>query len=132
MNPSGKAGQQGQGNTHRGRRSAGRRAAPRHPAARCREGHSQDDPAGRAASRRAPARNPLSDVLGMSRTPIREAFRTLAAEGLIDLLPNRSVVVSMPDKSEAADVFAVLGVLESLAGQLACRRMSRAQMEIPR
>ncbi|CAN5789068.1 GntR family transcriptional regulator [soil metagenome] len=73
---------------------------------------------------------PLSDVLGMSRTPIREAFRTLAAEGLIDLLPNRSVVVSMPDKSEAADVFAVLGVLESLAGQLACRRMSRAQMEI--
>lgn len=73
---------------------------------------------------------PLSDVLGMSRTPIREAFRTLAAEGLIDLLPNRSVVVSRPDKSEAADVFAVLGVLESLAGQLACRRMTQEQMGI--
>ncbi|MDF7777636.1 GntR family transcriptional regulator [Sphingomonas sp. AOB5] len=72
----------------------------------------------------------LSEDLGMSRTPIREAFRTLAAEGLVDLLPNRSVVVSMPDKSEAADVFTVLGVLEGLAGQLACRRMTAEQIEI--
>ena len=72
----------------------------------------------------------ISESLGMSRTPIREAFRTLAAEGLIDLLPNRSVVVSVPDKSEAADVFTVLGVLEGLAGQLACRRMTPEQMEI--
>ncbi|WP_372856819.1 GntR family transcriptional regulator [Sphingomonas sp.] len=72
----------------------------------------------------------LSEALGMSRTPIREAFRTLAAEGLIDLLPNRSVVVSVPDKSEAADVFTVLGVLEGLAGQLACRRMTPEQIEI--
>ena len=37
----------------------------------------------------------LSEALGMSRTPIREAFRTLAAEGLIDLLPNRSIVVGV-------------------------------------
>ncbi len=72
----------------------------------------------------------LSESLGMSRTPIREAFRTLAAEGLIDLLPNRSVIVSVPDKSEAADVFTVLGVLEGLAGQLACRRMTADQMEV--
>lgn len=72
----------------------------------------------------------LSQELGMSRTPIREAFRTLAAEGLVDLLANRSVVVSMPDKSEAADVFTVLGALEALAGQLACRRMTPEQIEI--
>jgi DNA-binding GntR family transcriptional regulator len=72
----------------------------------------------------------LSEELGMSRTPIREAFRTLAAEGLVDLLPNRSVVVSAPDKSEAADVFTVLGALEALAGQLACRRMTSDQIEI--
>ena len=72
----------------------------------------------------------LSEEMGMSRTPIREAFRTLAAEGLVDLLPNRSVVVSVPDKSEAADVFTVLGALEALAGQLACRRMSIEQIEI--
>lgn len=72
----------------------------------------------------------LSEELGMSRTPIREAFQTLAAEGLVDLLPNRSVIVSVPDKSEAADVFTVLGALEGLAGQLACRRMTADQIEI--
>lgn len=72
----------------------------------------------------------ISEELGMSRTPIREAFHTLAAEGLVDLLPNRSVVVSVPDKSEAADVFTVLGALEGLAGQLACRRMTSEQIEI--
>src|SRR4051812_43798883 len=47
----------------------------------------------------------LSSQLGMSRTPLREAFRTLAAEGLVDLLPNRSVVVCELDPTEAADVF---------------------------
>lgn len=72
----------------------------------------------------------LSEELGMSRTPIREAFQTLAAEGLVDLLPNRSVVVSVPDKSEAADVFTVLGALEGLAGQLASRRMTADQIDI--
>lgn len=72
----------------------------------------------------------LSEELGMSRTPIREAFQTLSAEGLVDLLPNRSVVVSIPDKSEAADVFTVLGALEGLAGQLACRRMTADQIDI--
>lgn len=72
----------------------------------------------------------LSEELGMSRTPIREAFRTLAAEGLIDLLPNRSVVVSAPDKSEAQDVFTVLGALEALAGELATQRMTLEQIEI--
>ena len=70
----------------------------------------------------------LSEELGMSRTPIREAFRTLAAEGLVNLLPNRSVVVTAPDGTEAADVFTVLGALEALAGQLACRRMTDAQI----
>jgi DNA-binding GntR family transcriptional regulator len=72
----------------------------------------------------------LSEELGMSRTPIREAFHTLSAEGLVDLLPNRSVVVSVPDKSEAADVFIVLGALEGLAGQLACRRMTADQIDL--
>jgi len=70
----------------------------------------------------------LSQRLGMSRTPLREAFRTLAAEGLVDLLPNRSVVVSELDPTEAADVFALLGSMEALAAKQACKRMSDDQI----
>lgn len=72
---------------------------------------------------------PISERLGVSRTPVREAFRTLAAEGLLELLPNRSVVVSQINSEDAADGFAVLGVLEGLAGQFACKRMTEAQIE---
>jgi DNA-binding GntR family transcriptional regulator len=66
----------------------------------------------------------LSQRLGMSRTPVREAFRTLAAEGFVDLLPNRSVVVCDLNEAESSDVFLVLGALESLAAQQACQRMT--------
>ncbi|WP_419816232.1 GntR family transcriptional regulator [Glacieibacterium sp.] len=70
----------------------------------------------------------ISQQFGMSRTPVREAFRTLAAEGLIDLLPNRSVIVSELDRTEVTDVFSVLSALEGLAGQQACLRMSEEQL----
>jgi DNA-binding GntR family transcriptional regulator len=71
----------------------------------------------------------VSKQLGMSRTPIREAFRTLAAEGLVDLLPNRSVLVSEIDKGQAAEVFVVLGALEALAAELACQYVTPDQLE---
>lgn len=71
----------------------------------------------------------LSQRLGMSRTPIREAFRTLAAEGFVELLPNRSVVVSDLNAEETTDVFLVLGALEALAAQQACQRITPAQIE---
>lgn len=71
----------------------------------------------------------MSERLGMSRTPVREAFRTLAAEGLVDLLPNRSVVVSEVNVEDSVDVFAVLGAMEALAGQFACYRMTQAQID---
>jgi DNA-binding GntR family transcriptional regulator len=74
----------------------------------------------------------ISQRLGMSRTPVREAFRTLAAEGLVELLPNRSVVVSDIDRAEMADVFDVLGALESLAARQACQRMGDDAIELLR
>lgn len=70
----------------------------------------------------------ISEQLSMSRTPVREAFRTLAAEGLVELLPNRSVVVSELDEREAQDVFLVLGTLEALAAEQAASRMSPEQI----
>lgn len=72
----------------------------------------------------------LSEQFGTSRTPVREALRTLAAEGLVTLLPNRTVQVSHLDEQAASEVFTVLGALESLAARLACERMTPEQMEI--
>jgi DNA-binding GntR family transcriptional regulator len=72
----------------------------------------------------------FSEQFGMSRTPVREAFRTLAAEGLINLLPNRTVQVALLDEDAAAEVFMVLGALESLAARLACKRITPDQLEI--
>lgn len=72
----------------------------------------------------------FSEQFGMSRTPVREAFRTLAAEGLISLLPNRTVQVALLDEEAVAEVFIVIGALESLAARLACDRITRDQLEI--
>ena len=71
----------------------------------------------------------ISKQLNMSRTPVREAFRTLAAEGLVELLPNRSVVVTELNEREAQDVFVVLGSLEALAAEQAAARMTDEQIE---
>jgi DNA-binding GntR family transcriptional regulator len=70
----------------------------------------------------------LSQQLGMSRTPVREALRTLAAEGLVRLLPNRSVVVADIVKDESVDVFLVLGALEALAAHQACLRITDGEL----
>jgi len=53
----------------------------------------------------------------MSRTPIREAFRTLGRRGPGRPASNRSVLVSELDKGQAAEVFVVLGALEALAAE---------------
>lgn len=70
----------------------------------------------------------LCSELGVSRTPLREAFRTLAAEGLVDLLPNRSVVVSQLDAPDLEHLVVVFADIEALAGALACRNVTDAQI----
>jgi DNA-binding GntR family transcriptional regulator len=63
----------------------------------------------------------LCEQLGISRTPLREAIKLLAAEGLVDLLPNRGAVVSPLELARLSDTFKVMGALEGLAGELACQ-----------
>ena len=70
----------------------------------------------------------LCAQLGISRTPLREAFKALAAEGLIALLPNRGAVVAPLTVDDADEIFAVLGALEVLAAQLAVARISDAEL----
>ena len=63
----------------------------------------------------------LSKALGVSRTPIREALKVLASEGLVDLLPLRGAVVKSFSSKDAADMLEVMGLLESFAAQKACK-----------
>lgn len=63
----------------------------------------------------------LSRELGVSRTPIREALKVLASEGLVDLLPLRGAVVKSFSSKDAADMLEVMGLLESFAAQKACQ-----------
>lgn len=70
----------------------------------------------------------LCEQLGVSRTPLRDAFKTLAAEGLIDLLPNRGAIVTRMSIDETQQTFEVMGALEALSGQLACQHITDAEV----
>jgi DNA-binding GntR family transcriptional regulator len=76
-------------------------------------------PAGERVRERA-----LAETLQVSRTPLREALKVLAAEGLVELYPNRGAVVANPDPAEVQDLLQLLGVLEAFGGELACARAS--------
>lgn len=66
----------------------------------------------------------LCEQLGVSRTPLREALKVLASEGLLALLPNRGAVVSRLTQADLDELFPVMGALEALAGELACARIT--------
>ena len=70
----------------------------------------------------------LCDGLGVSRTPLREALKVLASEGIVELLPNRGARVARLDESDIENMFEVMGALEALAGTLACRRIGEAEL----
>lgn len=70
----------------------------------------------------------LCESFGVSRTPLREALKVLASEGLVVLQANRGARVSHVTLEEIENTFAVVAVLEQLAGELACRNLSNARI----
>ncbi|RMA42280.1 GntR family transcriptional regulator [Rhodophyticola porphyridii] len=66
----------------------------------------------------------LCESLGVSRTPLREALKVMANEGLVVLESNRGARVSNVTMEELEAAFPVIAVLEGLAGELACARAS--------
>lgn len=71
----------------------------------------------------------LSERLGVSRTPLREAFRMLATEGLLVQLPNRGVQVALLSADDVRDAFEVMAALEGLAGELAATRVTDSEID---
>lgn len=65
----------------------------------------------------------LCERFGVSRTPMREALKVLASENFVQLLPNRGAIVAKLTRQEIDELFPVMGALEGLAGELACRNM---------
>ncbi len=72
-----------------------------------------------APGERVPERA-LCERFGISRTPLREALKILASEGLIDLKHHRGAAVSTLSAEEVDHMFEVMAALEALAGELAC------------
>jgi len=66
----------------------------------------------------------LSDQFNVSRTPIREALRRLAALGLVSFVPNRGVRVRTISREELHEAFLVRAELESLATEVAAAKMT--------
>ncbi|MEO1018806.1 MAG: GntR family transcriptional regulator, partial [Pseudomonadota bacterium] len=71
----------------------------------------------------------ICEELGVSRTPLREALKVLAFEGLVVLLPSRGAIVTQPTPKEAHDMVVLMGGLESFAGRLACAVATDAQLQ---
>jgi DNA-binding GntR family transcriptional regulator len=70
----------------------------------------------------------LCERLGVSRTPLREAFRLLAAQGLIELTPNRGAQVVSLSEQDIRESFEVMSALEAISGELACRHVTDGEV----
>jgi DNA-binding GntR family transcriptional regulator len=70
----------------------------------------------------------LAERLAVSRTPLREAIKQLAAEGLVELLPHRGAVALQLSEQDVRDSFELMATLEGLSGELAAARITDAAL----
>lgn len=63
----------------------------------------------------------IANEMGVSRTPVREALRRLANEGLVKIVPNSGARVASPSSHEMDNSYSVREYLENMSVELACR-----------
>ena len=71
----------------------------------------------------------IADQMGISRTPVREAIRELAAEGFVTLSPNQGVVVRSVSAESIREVLQIHSVLEGLAARLSCEVINEEDLK---
>jgi DNA-binding GntR family transcriptional regulator len=71
----------------------------------------------------------IATEFAVSRTPVREALRLLAASGLVDQKPHAKALVAKPDEAELAGMFEVMGYLEALCAGLSAVAMKSHERE---
>lgn len=70
----------------------------------------------------------LAEQLAVSRTPLREAIKMLAAEGLVELLPNRGAIAVALRESDVLHTFELMAGLEAMSGELAAQRITDTEL----
>lgn len=70
----------------------------------------------------------LCEVMGVSRTPLREAIKVLAAEGLVNITPNRGASVYQMSDKEIRETFELMSGLEAFSGLLAGERITPKEL----
>ncbi len=71
----------------------------------------------------------IAEEMGVSRTPVREAFRQLELEGLIEIIPNKGAYVTGITVKDVKDIYAIRSRLEGLCARWATEHISPEQME---
>jgi DNA-binding GntR family transcriptional regulator len=71
----------------------------------------------------------LCDAFGISRTPMREALKVLAAEGLVTMKVRRGAYVTEVSPQDLRDIFHLLALLEADAAAIACQRATPVQID---
>lgn len=71
----------------------------------------------------------LSDELGVSRTPVREALRQLELEGLVQSIPNKGVIVKGISAQDIQDIYTIRMLIEGLAARWAAEKITPEELE---
>ena len=72
----------------------------------------------------------VTEHIGISRGPVREAFRRLAAEGLIDVVPNRGAIVRRMSRRQVSNLFQIRERLEGLGARLAALHIDESDNRV--